>query len=95
MRCIRHSACPASRPWSDRLEPQLARLVHDDEQQLVGMLGPRTRALQLEQRVELQVRAVGDLVAQKVDTSSDATSSTASISVVKNGSPYGRRMSVP
>ena len=78
----------------DLLEPQLARLVHDDEEQLVGVLGHRARALQLQQLVEREVRAVRDLgvigarrVAQNVATSSEPTSSTRIISVVKNGSP--------
>jgi hypothetical protein len=75
------------------LEPQLARLMHDDEEQLVGMLGNRARMLQPEQAVEGEVRAVGELVlggrrgAQKVATSRAATSSTRIISVVKYGSP--------
>jgi hypothetical protein len=51
------------------------------------VLGLRAWALQSEQSVELQIGAVRDLVAQNVDTSSDATSSTAIISVVKKGSP--------
>ena len=78
----------------DLLEPQLARLMHDDEQQLVGVLGLRPRPLQREQLVEREVRPVGDLavglprrVAQNVATSSETTSSTRIISVVKNGSP--------
>ena len=42
-----------------------------------------------EQLVEREIRAVGDfvVVAQNVDTSSETTSSTRIISVVKNGSP--------
>ena len=40
---------------ADGLEPQLARLMNDDEQQFVRMLGLRTRLLQFEQRVEVQV----------------------------------------
>ena len=77
----------------DDLEPELARLVHDDEQQLVGVLGSERGRCSCEQLVEREVRSVGDLgrrqrrVAQKVATSSAATSSTRIISVVKNGSP--------
>ena len=46
----------------DLLEPQLARLMHDDEEQLVRVLGRRARALQREQLVEREIRPVGDLV---------------------------------
>jgi hypothetical protein len=35
------------------LEPQLAGLVHDDEEQLVVMLGPAERPLEAEQLPEL------------------------------------------
>jgi hypothetical protein len=66
----------------DRLEPQLARLVHDDEQQFVGMLRLRPRTLQRQQLVERQIGAVGDFVTQNVDTPKDSTSSTAITSVV-------------
>ena len=40
------------------LEPQLARLMHDDEQQLVGMLGHHARTLQREQLVEREIGPV-------------------------------------
>ncbi|HYN82722.1 MAG TPA: hypothetical protein VES88_14630 [Gemmatimonadaceae bacterium] len=76
------------------LEPQLARLMDDDEQELVGVLRSRANALQRQQLVEREVRSVGQLVvwpflriAQNVATSSAAMSSTRIVSVVKNGSP--------
>ena len=66
--CARAPSIESVEVVQDRLEPQLARLVHDDEQQLVGMLRLRARPLQREQLVEREVRAVGDfVVAQKVD----------------------------
>ena len=78
----------------DLLEPQLARLVHDDEQQLVRMLGHGARTLQREQLVEREVGPVGDLAVgcrwASLKTSlprATTTSSTRIISVVKNGSP--------
>jgi hypothetical protein len=68
--------------------------VDDDEKQLVGMLGLRSRPLEIEKLAQGQVRAVVDLLlrplrfpAQNVDTSSVLTSSTRMVSVVKNGSP--------
>src|SRR5579884_1348584 len=65
------------------LEPQLARLMDDDEQELVGMLRRGARALQPEQLVQRQIGRVGQLVAaQNVETSNDMTSSTAITSVV-------------
>src|SRR5207253_758631 len=89
----------------DRLEPELACLVDDDEQQLVRMLWCRARLLEREQLLEREVGRVGDVVrhvpsavhptSQNVATSKAATSSTIIVSVVKNGSPYRRRMSVP
>jgi hypothetical protein len=78
----------------DLLEPELTRLMNDDEQQLVGVRWDGAGMLQREQLVEREVRPVRDLrlalarrVAQKVATSSEPTSSTRIISVVKNGSP--------
>src|SRR3954465_3256508 len=72
----------------NELEPQLARLVHDYEEQLVGVLGLGAGALQLQQLVEREVRRVGDstgvfggrrnrgfprLLFQNVETSSEVT----------------------
>ena len=42
----------------DRLEPQLARLVHDDEQQLVRMFGARPQPLQRKQLVQGEIRTI-------------------------------------
>src|SRR4029078_6178645 len=82
----------------DQLEPQLARLMHDDEEELVG--GARLRAwpLQAEQLVESEIRGVGYLrvlgflrclrsrlpcaLRQNVATSSAPMSSTRIVSVV-------------
>jgi len=55
MRCTCHSASPPS-----RLANAAARLVHDDEEQLVGMLRLRARPLGGEQLVEREVGAVGN-----------------------------------
>src|SRR5262245_22518652 len=76
------------------LEPQLARLVHHDEEQLVRVLWHGAWSLQRQQLVQREVRTVRHQVVrigrctQNVDTSSAVTSSTRIISVVKNGSPY-------
>ena len=40
------------------LEPQLARLVHDDEQEFVGVLWRRARALEVEELLEGEIRTV-------------------------------------
>ena len=67
--------------------------MYDDEQQLIRMFGNGAWLLQVEQPVEREIRAVGQLVggirrgAQKVATSRAVTSSTRIISVVKYGSP--------
>src|SRR5438105_9452908 len=45
------------------LEPELARLMHDDEQELVGMLGLRAGTLKAQELVEREVGRVGDLLA--------------------------------
>ena len=66
----------------NQLEPELARLMNDDEQQLVGMLRRGSQSLQREQLIECQIRWVCDLVAQNVATSSAAMSSTRIVSVV-------------
>src|SRR5688572_4814689 len=75
----------------NQLEPQLARLVHDDEEKLVGMFGYRPGALQAEQLIKCKIRGVRDLrigsrrigpLRQNVDTSSVVTSSTRIVSVV-------------
>jgi len=47
----------------NELEPQLARLVDDDEKELVGVLGPGARPLQPEQLIECQIRRIGYLAA--------------------------------
>jgi hypothetical protein len=39
----------------NELEPELTRLVHDDEKKLVGVFGLGSRALQLQKLVERQV----------------------------------------
>ena len=69
--------------------------MHDDEQQLIRMLGLRSRALKIEQLIEREIRTVVQLLAQKVATSSAAISSTRIVSVVKNGSPYRQRINEP
>ena len=68
--------------------------MYDDEQQLVGVLGYGARLLQREQPIEREIRAIRDLAVDGlrpgrllVATSSEPTSSTRIISVVKNGSP--------
>ena len=71
----------------NELEPELTRLVNDDEQQLIRMLGRGSQSLQGEKLVEGEVRRIGELLAQNVATSSAAMSSTRIVSVVKNGSP--------
>ena len=71
----------------NELEPELTRLVDDDEQQLVGMFRVGTQSLQRKQLVEGEIRGVGELFAQNVATSSAAMSSTRIVSAVKNGSP--------
>ena len=43
------------------LEPQLVRLVHDDEQQLIVVLRRRLRMLQLQQFRHLEIGTVGEL----------------------------------
>jgi hypothetical protein len=84
------------------LEPELTCLVHDDEEELVGMLRARPRTLQGEQLLEREIRPIGNLagaargmLAQKVDTSSAAMSSTRMVSCVKKGSPYRVRICDP
>src|SRR5690349_25155333 len=42
----------------DRLEPELTRLVDDDEEQLVRVFRSRPRALQRQELVECEIRAV-------------------------------------
>src|SRR2546430_3521321 len=68
------------------LEPELARLVDDDEEQLVGMLGRRPAALETQQFVEREIARVVDVAkivaAQKLDTWSATTSSTRIVSFV-------------
>ena len=81
----------------DCLEPQLARLMHDDEEKFIGVLGTRPRPLQREQLVEGEIRPVvygRDIRpfatarrTQKVATSSDTMSSTSIVSAAKKGSP--------
>ena len=44
----------------NRLEPELTRLMHDDEEQLVRVLRRRSRTLQREQLVEREIGAVVD-----------------------------------
>ena len=74
----------------DHLEPELAGLVHDDEQQLVGVLRLRQGTLERQQLVQREVAAVagGFLLVpngarrQKVATSSVVTSSTRIVSAV-------------
>jgi hypothetical protein len=46
----------------EQLHPQLQRLVHDDEVELLGMRRPRPRLLQGQQLRDPQVAAVGELV---------------------------------
>jgi hypothetical protein len=77
----------------DDLEPQLARLVDDDEQQLVRVLRARAWPLQPEQLIEREVGPVVHVVGallrrvarhrQKVATSSVMMSSTRMVSTVK------------
>ena len=45
------------------LEPELARLMDDDEEQLVRMLGTRPWPLEREQLVQREIRRVRDLAA--------------------------------
>src|SRR5207253_2602400 len=47
----------------NQFEPELARLMHDDEQQLVGVLGLGSGTLEPKQLVERQIRRIGELVA--------------------------------
>src|SRR5688500_8012979 len=44
----------------NQLEPQLARLVHADEEQLVGMCGYRPGARPAEQRIKGEISGAGD-----------------------------------
>src|SRR2546423_1297545 len=104
-RCKRAESIPALKQADqpvelvqNELEPELARLMHDDEQELVGVLGLRAGTLKAEELVEREVGRVGDLLAltrercrtaglailslQNVETSSAATSSTRIVSVV-------------
>src|SRR5262245_19618559 len=93
-----HRVDERSQVGEDDLEPQLARLVHDDEQQLIRMFRLRPRALQRQELVELEVIRVIDvvlLVSQKLDTSSATMSSTRMVSSVWNGSPYWQRIKDP
>src|ERR1700680_568923 len=46
----------------NELEPELARLMGDDEKQLVGVLGRGAGALQLQQLVEREIGRISDLV---------------------------------
>jgi hypothetical protein len=73
----------------DDLEPQLARLMHDDEQQLIGMGRLRSWALKGEELVEREVGSVVEARvgipiggAHRVDTASATTSATSIVSVV-------------
>lgn len=80
----------------NELEPQLTRLMNDDEEKLVRMFRARPRSLQLKQLIQRKIRRVVDLLfAQNEATSSAATSSTRIVSGVKNGSPYLVRISEP
>ena len=79
----------------DDLEPEFARLVDDDEQQLVRVLRRRAWALEAEELLEREVVGVVDVGHQKVETSSVEMSSTFIVSLVQNGSPNRHRMREP